>query len=67
MITLVELLEVKDWTTLKSTFRIDVKSLEDLRRVAEGLNIPFIVHKGKEYLVFCGHMLGIPVCYRFKK
>ena len=64
---MVEIIEVKEWTSLKATFKVDVKSLEDLQRIAEGFNIPFIVNKGKEYLVFCGHMLGIPVCYRFKK
>lgn len=65
--TTVAIMEVKDWTTLKATFRVDVKSLDDLQRIAEGFSVPFIVNKGKEYLVFCGHMLGIPVCYRFKK
>ena len=62
-----ELIEVKDWTTLKAAFIIDVKDLGDLQRIAQGYGVPFIFVKGKEYLVFCGHNLSVPLCYRFKK
>jgi len=64
---MVETIEAKDWTTLKAAFLVDVKSLEDLQKIAEGLKIPFIVYRGNEYLLFCGQMLAIPICYRYKK
>ena len=63
---MVEVIEVKDWTTLKAAFKVDVKSLEDLKRIAEGLGVSIIVNKGKEYLVFVGHQGAAPMCYRFK-
>ena len=63
---MVDILEVKDWTTLKAAFKVDVKSLEDLKKIAEGYDVPFIFRRGKEYLVFCGHNLSVPLCYRFK-
>ena len=64
---MVDIIEAKDWTTLKAAFIVDVKTLEDLKKVAEGYGVPLIFHRGKEYLVFCGHNLSVPLCYRFKK
>ena len=64
---MVDTIEVKRWRTLDLAFTIDVQSLQDLQRIAQGLNIPFIIKKGKEYLVFCGHMGPAPLCYRFKE
>lgn len=63
---MVDILEVKDWTTLKAAFKVDVKSLEDLKRIAEGLGVPLIFRKKKEYLFFCSHLGPAPLCYRFK-
>jgi len=62
-----EMIEAKDWTTLKAAFLVDVKSLEDLQKIAEGLKIPFIVYRGNEYLIFWGQCGPVPVCYRYKK
>ena len=62
-----ETIEAKHWTTLTVAFIVDVKSLADLQRIADAFKIPFIVKKGKEYVVFCGHLGAPPMCYRFKE
>ena len=64
---MVEVIEARDWTTLKAAFIVDVGSLEALKKLAEGFNAPFIFQRKKEYLLFCGQMLAIPICYRYKK
>ena len=64
---MVDIIEVKRWDSLNLAFVVDVKSLEDLTRIAEGLGVPFILRKGKEHMVFCGHMGPAPLCYRLKK
>ena len=64
---MVDTIEVKDWTTLSHAFLVQVKSLADLERIAEKLGMPFIIKKGKEYLVFSGHMGPAPLAYWFKQ
>ena len=64
---MVDIIEVDGWTTLKAAFLILVKSLEDLRRIAEGYGVPYIFNKGKEHIVICGQELSVPVIYKFKK
>jgi len=64
---MVEIIEAKDWTILKAAFIVDVGSLDDLKKIAECLKIPFITRKGKEYVIFAGQSLALPVCYRFKE
>jgi len=64
---MVDIIEAKDWTTLKAAFIVDVSSLEDLKKIAEGFSIPFIFSRKKEYLAFCGQIFQLPICYRFKK
>jgi len=63
---MVDMIEAKDWTMLNAAFVVDVKSLEDLKKVAEGLRAPFIFVKGKESVIFAGQGLATVVCYRFK-
>lgn len=63
---MVDIIEARDWTTLKAAFVVDMQSLEDLEKIAEGLKVPFIIKKGKEYVIFSGQSLSVPVCYRFK-
>jgi len=64
---MVDMIEARDWTTLKAAFVVEVQSLEDLKKIAEGLKIPFIIKKGKEYVIFPSQSLSVPVCYRFKE
>ena len=64
---MVDIIEVNRWTSTKDAFVIDVKSLEDLRRIAEGYGVPYIFRKGKEHIVICGQELSVPVIYKFKK
>jgi len=63
----IEKIEVKSWPSLLGAFIVDMNSLADLEKIAEGLKIPFIIHRGKEYLVFGGLLGSTPVCYRFKE
>ena len=63
---MVEIIEVKAWTHLRVVYLVEVKSLEDLKKIAEGFNIPFIFQRGKEYVFFYGHLLHAPICLRFK-
>lgn len=65
--SMVDVIEAKGWTYLKAAFTVDVQSLEDLEKIAEGLGIPFIIRKGKEHLVFSGQIAAAPLCYRYKK
>ena len=64
---MVEKIEVKSWPGLLGAFIIDVKSLADLEKIAEGLKVPFIVYRGKEYLVFWARHGPAPIYYRFKE
>ena len=63
---MVEIIEAKDWSRLAGAFIIDVGSLEDLKTVAEGFQIPVIFRKKKEYLIVYGQIGQVPLCYRFK-
>ena len=64
---MVEIIEAKDWSRLTGAFIIDVGSLEDLKKVAEGFQIPVIFRKKKEYLIVYGSVGQVPLCYRFKE
>lgn len=63
---MVEIIEVKGWTGLSGAFIVDVRSLEDLKKLAEGLELPFILQRKNEYLLIYGPIGKIPLCYRFK-
>lgn len=62
-----EIIEVKGWRSHTAPFRIDMKSLTDLHRIADALKIPFIIKKDKEYVVFSGHIGPAPVAYYFRE
>jgi len=58
---------VKGWTTLKAVFVVDVRGLDDLKKIADACSIPYIVSRKKEYLVFQGMSVGgVPIVYRYK-
>lgn len=64
---MVEIIEVKGWTTLKAVFVVDVKSLQDLKNLAEAYGEPYILRRKKEHLFFYGSSAGgISICYRHK-
>ena len=64
---MVEIIEVKDWITLKAVFVVDVKSLEDLKVLADAYGESYILRRKKEHLFFHGSSAGgISICYRHK-
>lgn len=64
---MVDIIEVKSWTTLKAAFVVDVKSLEDLKVLADAYGEPYILRHNKEHLLFHGSSTGgISLCYRYK-
>jgi len=64
---MVEIMEAKGWTMLNAAFVVDVGSLDDLKKLADALKAPYILKKGKEYVIFAGQSLATCVCYRFKE
>jgi len=52
---------------VQTFFQVNLKTLEDLKKIAEGLGIPFIIKKGKEHMVLSGHIAGTPVVYWYKE
>ena len=64
---MVEIIEVKSWTTLKAVFVVDVKSLEDLKALADAYGEPYILRRKKEHILFHGSSTGgVSICYRYK-
>ena len=64
---MVDIIEVKDWTSLKVAFIVDVDSLEKLKLLAEEYGEPIILRKKKEHIFFRGMSAGgVPVGYRYK-
>jgi hypothetical protein len=62
---MVEVIDVEGWSTLSEAFVVDVRSLDDLKRVAEWLGIPLIFRRRREYLLVCRDSSNH--FYRFKE
>ena len=61
---MVEIIEVDKWPSISDFFVIDMKSLEDLEKIAVRYGIPYIYKRRMEYILLCGSESSLHF-YRF--
>ena len=64
---MVRIMEVKDWTFLKACFIVRLKTLGELKELADAYGEPYVFKKKKEYVFFRGITTGgAPICFQVK-